>query len=756
MIILECLVILISIAFVLLGAIGQFFVQKKIFFSISSFVWALGILSGADILRLIKNKHSIILSIIVRIRSKKKLYSISPTKEQQKVLDKFFSSASKAIYFKSVIINGPKGTGKSECVDFILKNIFSKIKYDSNLIDFHFHYIDCYNDSDNATNFINQLTAESAKNSIIFIDNCNEAKGEIIPNIKYLSDNKNSCIILIEEEGCFYYNNEIFNDNNKESFTQKTAPENSLFYTSHHIIKTVQQRRIIFAIYLYSKFKNLFKLSDITELLNLTKIEKLQCKLFIYQLKNKQILQSFPVFSNFYKLSSEAEIDYIKKLISYNVDLFSKIIYKFVHTCNNDEIKWMCLFELPPNLIQKNTKELYSLFNKAIAYGNFCKLLKILKAYCKKYKCADKFAYELSILYYYNGDFTNAYNYYHKIKNIDAVEKDILLIETLHGKNDPKIKKLVDETISSLKSKNELIGEYWEYHVLSEKGEFKTSNLNNLLTKLIKIYNNHPSILQKTIIERCFTDLLRFNWIEGNSFDIECIKQNFTNIFKDNNQYDYYFTIYFIAGHIHYSTIPNCWLKDMVNDIDNKVKKAICNYNLALSLPYEKIKSKTATKTKLADVSLMQFEYSWEEIEKYVLEFKKNAEQQNIDVFIAYSKTLLAKIRILRVAINEILTPSEIDINNIKNLLNSAKDIYKNYNNSYGVIRCDYLLILFNCLLNFNFSNSNFILYWGKLVELKESCNTLEAHFIDKLKRYSSFKYINFYNSIKYFPIILQ
>lgn len=757
MIILECIMIGFSIALVLLGAIGQFFVQEEIFYSISSFVWALGILSCADLLRIIKNKRSIILSFIVRVKRKKNTYSKSPTEQQQKVLDKLFSSAANQLTFTSIIVKGEKGTGKSECVDFVLKKIFSKIKDDNSLINFNFHYIDCYDDSDKTTEFITALTAESVKNYIIFIDNCNEARGEIIPNIEYLTKAKNCCIILMEEEGTFYYDNKIFNTDNKESFTYKPPLGESLLQKYRYIIKSKNQKRIIFAIYLLSKYKNLFASSDIEKLLDLTKINKLKYKLFISKLKNKNILQTFPVFSTFYKLASESEVKFIaSELIESDEELFREIINEFVNICDNDEIKWMCLFEFQPKFIEDNTTELYQLFNKAIAYGNYSKLLKILGNYCQKNNCYSKFPYELAVLHYYNGAFDTAYSYLKKMEDVDDIHKCVLLIETLHGKNDMKIKKLVVDTIEIIKNKEQLLGEYWEYHIGSEEGRFETDGLKELLTKLIANYNNESSELIKSVIERCFTDLLRFYWITGIDFDIDPIKNDFSNIFEGSRRYEYYIKLYFDAGNMHYSTVVGLWLDDDLNQIENKVHEAINSYNSAIALPYEKLKSKTAAKTKLADISLMQPECEWHEIEKYVLEFKENAERQKIDVFIAYSQTLLAKIKILRYLGNLMLTPANKIIDEITNLLNSALAIYQAYSNSYGVTRCNYLLYIFQCLRNFDHDNSEFDKYWHKLIDLSENCTTLETKFIAKLNSYKSFQYINFYNSIKYFPIILQ
>ena len=332
MIVLECIIIILSLALVLLGALGQFFIEEKIFYSISSFVWALGILSIADIFRILKNKQSIALSLIVKIQSRKKQFSGNPTAEQQRVLDKLFSSASHTVYFRSIIINGAKTTGKSECVDFILKRLFLKIKDDGNLVNFSFHYIDCYNDAYNATQFITELNAESVKNTIIFIDNCNEARGEIIPNIEHLSKNHNCCIIMMEEEGTFFYDNRIFNADDKEAFNKLCPSEESILCTHRNIIKTTNQKRIVFAIYLFTKYKNLFKSSEISKLLSFTGLEIIQSELFIRKLKNKKILQPFPIFSTFLKLTSEAEINFIAEtLIGEETDLFKEILVKFVN-----------------------------------------------------------------------------------------------------------------------------------------------------------------------------------------------------------------------------------------------------------------------------------------------------------------------------------------------------------------------------------------------------------------------------------------
>lgn len=102
------------------------------------------------------------------------------------------------------------------------------------------------------------------------------------------------------------------------------------------------------------------------------------------------------------------------------------------------------------------------------------------------------------------------------------------------------------------------------------------------------------------------------------------------------------------------------------------------------------------------------------------------------------------------------LPPTDEKQNYIESCLNTAQEIFSEYENQYGINRCRYLLFLYRCLLNFKTENESYESFDNDLKELQKSCDKLAQQFIEKLLRYRKPTYLSIYNSIKYYPIILQ
>ena len=114
---------------------------------------------------------------------------------------------------------------------------------------------------------------------------------------------------------------------------------------------------------------------------------------------------------------------------------------------------------------------------------------------------------------------------------------------------------------------------------------------------------------------------------------------------------------------------------------------------------------------------------------------------------------MLAKIYIVHFLANENLQINNTEKHKIITLLNNAIEIYSSFGNNYGVIRCEYILKLFNILINFDKQVDTKM---NILFNTFNHIDTIEKKYINKLSINKKISYLDIYNSIKYYPIILQ
>jgi len=385
------------------------------------------------------------------------------------------------------------------------------------------------------------------------------------------------------------------------------------------------------------------------------------------------------------------------------------------------------------------------------------------------------FLCEQATLNYNVGNFDEAISNFNEIDIKDAIYYD-MEISLLHGCSDIKIKEEVADSIEKLKKINSVYGYYWEYHILSEQGVFEMEKLRDVHKQLLDSYELGERGLTATLFERCITDEMRWMWIlQDSPYDKAKLKkykdrcQYLQNIhaekFAKHNNVDYYSSLYFVGGNIHYHVIPmEMWVENQYKDNSGDIKynssfidefkKAVNCYNRAIESPLDKQKSKYAAKVKLADLLSMSDDCDYIAQENVVNNFKSYAIKQKIDVFVAFANTLLAKLKILRL-VRERFRVQEESCKEIINLLDSAKATYTEYKNVYGVNRCQYIKIIFNILINFS-DNSMYEKSLLELLNCKNNSDGIVCNFIDKIINCTDRKFQDFYHSIKFYPIILQ
>ncbi len=773
LIIFETIIIISSFILLLISAIGQSLDETSKYYVASSIIWALGIVSFVDLISYISSRRFVSLCIYVIIRNKLKLKKIKPTSKQQTVLNNFFANTEDSIKCVTVLVNGLKGSGKSECTDYIIENALTKITNDKRKIKSEFYFIDCYNDSENTSNFINdELMSANLNNNIIIIDNCNEADGSIVSKLKELNEFHN-CSILIIEENSEFFKNKLGNLTNNKII--EISFDDILNLNGHSRLKAFIKKhgfsalyaKILIACAIYCRYFNIFSWKQIKKVLNLSFQESCIGYLFIKCLIAAGIIKYFPLNSSYIRFKFIEDIDYIiTEYRKTNETLFEDVLNKLntSELFQKPEIHWQFIFELPFKTvmcIEQNDR--IKLFKNAVLNGNYQKLYNVLYNFIQNNNCEDEFRYELGYLYYNLGKFKDAFKQYKLIKNIDKDELNIRLIESMHGSNDEQIKKQVMQYIKELKTLEgpaKSYGFYWEYHIESEKGNFEIKNLDNLRVKLMLQYKEKPDFLLGSILERSFTDEIRMYWLQGNMTErINMkLKEDYLIAFKNKPNCTYYNNLYFLAGFYHYFFIPNkIWLTDDLTLLNKFITSTMDYYKDAIFCAYNKVKSKKAAEVKLADFATFTMDCDYDKQIKIVEKFKSSSEKQSIDVFVAYSDCLLAKMKILKYMLNENLYLSN-DVNKqIIMHIETSRKIYENYGNKYGVLRCDFITILFDLLKNFSVENdAAFNSTKSKMVLYSQNCYPLEKNFINKLLLYKKDNYLTIYNSLKFYPIILQ
>lgn len=748
---------IIGVGLIIAGTI----VENNIMNIIGSVLMALGVFDIINISGLIFAHKYFTLKIFGKLLKTQKLEkSIS---SQNEVLNCFFANEDNTLICCAVLISGKKRSGKSQCTDYIIDQALFNLNTKKNALKQNFIYIDCYNDTQNSSRLIQELEIFKLNNSLIIIDNCNEANWAVIKNIIALIERQNCSILLIEEDS------EIFRNKLSElpeqvancqlaiiPFMEEIVdnnPSESYFFQQNF---SVFEKKIIIICALYCHFFNIFDFNAISAVLKLKRKEKHACKHVLKKLYQSCIIKHFPMNTEYYKFNRERDLEYIIESKLKDEELFDQIIgilsedIKF----KNPEVFWLIMLcRSKDSVLQIEAEQRRKMFLNAVQFSNYKKLLFALDKFTKKYACKDNFLYEYGYLNYNLNNFSSALENYNKYFTDDDSEKKLRFIELLHTSDKTEIINLIDSFISQLKNENNRFkdfAEYWELHIEIERGHFNI-DINRILNKLI--YVTEKDDLLHTHIERCFTDELRINWIKNSlteNKNAELLKL-FSDLYKNDKKFQFYSDLYFSAGFIHYVKLPNAFLENQFSELTNLLKTADRFYSSALHDDYGRERSIATAKIKFAELCSIKEESRLGELLCEIDKFRLDSEKKNSSLHIAYAETVRAKV----IATKKLCWHNYVVSNDIKNIiacLKEANGIYQSFGNDYGTFRCEYLSLIIGILSN-NLKDGK------KLIQqfLPKTRNyALERKFCEKLINIHNPKYLDFYNSIKYYPIILQ
>jgi hypothetical protein len=435
------------------------------------------------------------------------------------------------------------------------------------------------------------------------------------------------------------------------------------------------------------------------------------------------------------------------------------------------ESAWLSLVRLPyEQLLQQDIKDRGLLFDNALKSGNYITLYKALQeelTYCPIKESV--FLYEAGTLYFYNSYQKEAFEKYNKLIDRESSNEIkyatmLRIIESTHGDVNSLTIQNINKYINILSSYNDryaLYAEYWTLHIESERGNFNLEKYTYLLDKLTNLKEiEQTNDIHIEIIKRCYTDVIRsFHILKR--LPTEKLKSNFLDFMSENydkTMYQYYKSLYVDANALHYVTLLDDILKG--RDCQDTYDKAIEYYKVALINGMENQKSVSACELKRIDLELFNPENisNFQTYQEKIMKFLSNAEINKVSVHVAYCKTLLAKLYIVENIQNMdyFVNPNKkTNDSNIKTYLREAKEIYKAYQNEYGIIRIEFIENLYSFVALSK--EDDFYKAIKKMTDILEKHQEYqrEIDIIDFLKKNGNLR-MSVISIIKAYPIIMQ
>lgn len=683
----------------------------------------IGTVSVGDLFSILSKRKSLSFILIQLIKRHKDPLSKIGIKINTRQLQFCEEIAGSKSVPKLIYVFGKRNKGKSVAVLYLLKSILLNSDSINDVPWFeNITFIDCTNNKDEIIDFflMDNPTAnriEKFNNCLVVLDNIECLGTVFLEENAGLFSSKKSFFILIEDT--YMTTPMCHTDMLKNICTVHDF--NSSFFSIKRSIDIYKEilkfdpttKKLIFALYFATLNSCFVKKKTIRKVLQIKRME------FNKSLKQIQKLKLFITFPY-----NTAYCYFCKKDSLYNIDemfcedlIYNSVLNMFVFSnIIDDEIKWLCLIRSSISFIQLvDEKKRHELLNNALYNGNYTGLYNELNRVIKKTPLKSSvFLYEKAYLSFHIGNHKEATTCYMSLINtqndvIDKKELMLHIIESSHGNQNELNMKMIDEMITDLKLDNDfyaICARYWEIHIFSEKGIFLYVEMAEVRKNILRYSGKCNADLKNSIIQRTFTDEIRFNHILGN----ECIfslYEKFDEFLNSNakSRHEYFKNLYIEANSIHYVSIINSVLEGIISqtELDELVRTADYYYEKALSTNYCDEKSKRAAKAKQADLKMMYCDFDFKEIVQTINMFRLHSQINNVGVHEAYCNTLLMKAYILNPSnfSNEFgINIAHENLREINKQFENAKRIYKEYKNSYGIFRSEFIMNLFELLLS--------------------------------------------------------
>lgn len=773
------IIIVASIVSIIVITCNSTYIEKSNNIFVLIILSILGSISIIDIIEIKRNKKSIAYTISKKFLKNVNDKSILPfnlNSTQQVFCETVFGMKDKNRY---IYVFGKRNKGKSTAILYLLDG-FSKNIDDLNEIPWidNFTFIDCTSNKKEILDYflmndpVNTRISQFS-NSLIVIDNIEHlGKTFFEENVGLFSSYK-SLFIIIEDttnDLPLYKldsNNRCLLVSDFNSSVIGIKPIVNLYENLKAFNST--ERKVFFSLYFLTCFSEFAYIYDIK---NIIKINKISLHRALNKIKKLAIYIPFPFNTKYYYCSNR---NYIKKIdnLLYDFSEYKTVLEMFVKSSStNAECRWLCFIRSNDDIISNMPKDKKrALFHKALYNGKYFELYNELSNCIKnEHKKEKLLLYEKGFLSFYIGNHKNATAIFSELVNAfdssnEKKEMMLHIIESSHGNPDSNNMNLICKFIGEMQAQNDfysVCATYWKKHIDTEKGVFKPTAFSNL-RKNIRSFPYCNNSLYRSIVHRCFLDEIRCCHILGNRPSNQFLSE-YISFLKSCSQArnDYYLNLYIEANTMHYVEIIDTMLSDNYSseDLIDLTKTAEAFYNKALSSTYSDEKSKRATKIKLLDLCMIYNDFDYENTVNQVNLFNIHSQINDVQVHEAFCETILIK--------TKILSPSNLSdecglifsdnlLREIHNHFEKGYMIYRKYGNYYGMLRLDFLMLLFD-LLKSGSSSKNCV---ERLIEFKEKCYEYPKEL--RIVEYILDRYKNnlcstmlILSIIRAYPIILQ
>lgn len=719
------------------------------------------------------NRKTIAYTILLGLYKKKSSFFL-PTQIQSEVCSWANKSIQKG---KSILLYGKANTGKTTSVFIYLsqyiknKEILKNLDWVENVL-----YIDCKNNKNDILDFFENDTCffdKKYEKLLIVVDNI-ETMGEAFFNqlLNVIKGSISTFILLADVCNVNLQSYGHIESKEVESkFSIKIFKKDSINFRNTYINLDQTEKIVLLTIYYVSMSITLIPIHNIVTILE-ENIPHYKIRGSLKILTHKNMIKKFPFDTSYILLVNQKAI-FENQGIFWETPENTDVIMRIINNSKSfPESAWLSFIHLPyERQLQINQYIKDQLFVNALKCGNYLTLSKALQDELVYSPNKERlFDYEMGTLYFYNSKQEKAFIKYNSLLEhvSDESYKMFLMlkiIETTHGEVKFSTQKNIDHYLKKLKLKGPpytLYSEYWKLHIKSERGQFDLYAYHQLLGELTKIESVSFTDIHLEIIKRCYTDIIRICHIlfESPEKKIEDAFLNFLERNYDETTYRYYEALYINANKKHYM----CLINNILNgeNCENTYFQAESYYKIAIKTGYQNLKSVSACELKDIDLKLY-YPGNLKNMEKYkdkINKFLSNAEINKVTLHVAYCKTLLAKIYMIKNITSEsyyISSQKENKELDIKNCLKDAKKIYKDFENEYGIIRIEFLRFLYQTVVCNNLKDIN--------IALEKITDTLEKHpeyrreneILNSIKinsNISSRMYI--ISLLKAYPIIMQ
>lgn len=745
--------------------------ENKSNIALGIFLSAISFISIGDLLlslTLHKNIAYSIINVINKFFKRSKDTSFHMTQNQNGMITYFCNNINDAS--SPIFIVGEKGLGKSTAILRLIEELYlgeaGNIEDKLNGVIF----INCATSKKEIFNMFSTLNPfESVKkfsHKIIIMDDAEKIGTFFISKNKELIELKKGLFVLIFNKNLTNVKEltKEFNITAPFEFKEsKGTPSN--INVSEGLISNINQR-ILAALFILSDIYTLIDTFLIEDLVHIpyNQIKKeiktiCKCGLFLQFKPNTRYIYCCQNISNQRKI-----IDSF---------IFDDVLKNAIEAPKIDKLtKWNCLLNCSMSkLCSINQEIIHSIFNDAVKAGDYDVMYDLLDNQSDKKK--KFFMYEKSLLAFHLGKHNEAVQGYKSVLKNSSDEKSrkklmLGIIEASHGTIDTHVSSFINDCLNELRNCEDPYYEYalyWEFHIKTERGDFKDYlnpknkrfNSSRLQSNIQKLENFSTDLLCGEIIQRYYTDCIRCFHILGYDPPSSIMSNFKVFLSTELKKSQYYVNLYINANTIHYIKIPQLFLNDKNDKIEEYVQNAIEYYNVALNCGYGDVKSTMAAQLKKDDLLLFYKDIDFNAIRNDIINFQELAIAQNVDVFVAYSYTLLMKWAILNPENFNNLQGLIFDKSKrkeIESAYKSARSIYQKYNNCYGVLRLDFIKCLYTLITTHNRSEAI-----NNMEKLLQGYHHLkrELSILEYLKKGPDKLTVNkIFTLIRIYPIILQ